>query len=152
MPGLKKILLKKGSMRDIVTTLQEKQPENERLNYIPPSIKLALKAKEDILKKCKSLKKYNSEVKFDHIITSLDFNNEKLPLEDKATVRTYKHEGGVIKVDRLDTAKMKSTHMSSFNASKGMSKDTATLTSTDWQSVGQNIQPTNEANPTDPRI
>jgi len=46
--------------------------------------------------------------------------------------------------------KMKETYVSSFNQSKGMSKGTGTLTSTDWQSVGHTAANPNDS--TDPRI
>ena len=57
------------------------------------------------MKKSKSIRKYNSEVKFGNIIASLDFNNNQQPeFSSKATVRTTKNEGAndLIKVEFKD--------------------------------------------------
>ena len=58
------------------------------------------------MKKSKSIRKYNSEVKFGNIIASLDFNNNNQQPEfsSKATVRTTKNEGAndLIKVEFKD--------------------------------------------------
>ena len=43
---------------------------------MPPSIRQAIRAKEEIMKKAKYLKKNNSDVKFDKIIESLEFDNK----------------------------------------------------------------------------